>query len=644
MMLYHWFTVLAVFTIPRLACLATPLVASRWDDMHVKHAWAVAPQNWENVGTPFPNTTIDLQIALKPENENALVDTLYEVSTPRHPKYGAYKSKEEVAELVAPHPDTLELVYSWLAHHGVQPSSISITHGGGWLTVSDVPVSKADEILGATYRLYRYAGTNDRAIIRTVSYSLPKVLHGLVRTVVPTTFFASARTLQPTPQRRPVAAAGTPAKAEPRQAGSSSSDFPPKEVTPEYLRSVVYKTIIYTPVATNKNKIGIVAFNDDFVSPSDLKLFLKVFREDAIDAKLTVVKINGGQYNPAMPGYESNTCMQYTQSIAYPTPHIYYSIGGSLEWDDSGEPNTVDQYSTWFKYLLKKRTRDIPQTIVIPFGSPERILPGEYLLEVCFLFAQLSVRGVSVLVATGDDGVGEGDCKTSTGDVQFMPNFPASCPYVTSVGGTTSVFPEVGAKLSGGGFSTYFARPSYQKDVIPPYLDSIGNLYEGLYSDGGRGMPDISAQAVNYVITMSGASKLVNGTSASAPVVAGIIALLNDLLVSEQKPPLGWLNPWLYGDAYPGLMDVSSGNNPGCGTEGFPARSGWDPVTGLGTPDFLELMQVLLFTRIGGKKGRAFSELLNISDIGIPTRDGKEIDEYFLTNSSTHVTSAHKQN
>ncbi|KAF8258875.1 subtilisin-like protein [Lactarius quietus] len=634
---------LAVFTIARLACLATPL-ASRWDDMHVKHAWEVAPQNWENVGTPFPNTTIDLQIALKPENENALVDTLYEVSTPRHPKYGAYKSKEEVAELVAPHPDTLEHVYSWLAHHGVQPSSISITHGGGWLTVSDVSVSKADEILGATYRLYRYAGTNDRAILRTVSYSLPKVLHGLVQTVVPTTFFASARTLQSTPQRRPVAAAGTLAKAEPRQAGSGSIDFPPKEVTPEYLRSVLYKTGIYTPIAIHKNKIGIVAFNNDFVSPSDLKLFLKEFRTDATDAKFTVSKVNGGQYNLAKPGVESNVCMQYTQSIAYPTPHIYYSIGGDLEWyTKSGQPSMSDHYVAWFKYLLRKRTRDIPQTIVISFGSPERNLPREYTSAVCLLFAQLALRGVSVLIATGDDGIGKGDCKNSTGDVQFMPNFPASCPYVTSVGGTTSVFPEVGAELSGGGFSNYFTRPSYQKDVIPPYLDSIGNLYEGLYTPAGRGMPDISAQAIDYMVTMSNTPMLTSGTSASAPVVAGVIALLNDLLISEEKPPLGFLNPWLYGDAQPGLMDVSSGNNPGCGTEGFPARSGWDPVTGLGTPDFLELMHILLFTRMGGKKGRAFSEL-NISNTGVPTRDGKEIDKYFLTNSSTHETPTHKQN
>ena len=83
---YHWLIVITISTIARLACLATPL-ASRWDDMHVKHAWEAAPQNWESIGPPFPNTTIDLRIALKPGNEKALVDALYEVSTPSHPKY-----------------------------------------------------------------------------------------------------------------------------------------------------------------------------------------------------------------------------------------------------------------------------------------------------------------------------------------------------------------------------------------------------------------------------------------------------------------------------------------------------------------------------------------------------------------------------
>src|ERR1700761_1342848 len=79
---------LSVLTAVPLAGLATS-PASDWDDMHVKHAWEAAPSNWESLGTPLPGTTIDLQVALKPDNENALIDALYDVSTPRSPKYAS---------------------------------------------------------------------------------------------------------------------------------------------------------------------------------------------------------------------------------------------------------------------------------------------------------------------------------------------------------------------------------------------------------------------------------------------------------------------------------------------------------------------------------------------------------------------------
>jgi len=80
----------------------------------------------------------------------------------------------------------------------------------------------------------------------------------------------------------------------------------------------------------------------------------------------------------------------------------------------------------------------------------------------------------------------------------------------------------------------------------------------------------------------------VGGTSASTPVIASIIALINDELLAAGKPTLGFLNPWLYAnkDAF---TDVTSGSNPGCGTDGFEALSGWDPATGLGTPVYSKL-------------------------------------------------------
>jgi tripeptidyl-peptidase-1 len=99
-----------------------------------------------------------------------------------HRRYGAHLSKEQVAELVAAHPDTIELVGAWLEHHGVPASSVSVTHGGSWLTLSGVPLAQADALLCASYRLYRHTETNEM-VLRTTGYSLPAVLHGHVRLV-----------------------------------------------------------------------------------------------------------------------------------------------------------------------------------------------------------------------------------------------------------------------------------------------------------------------------------------------------------------------------------------------------------------------------------------------------------------------------
>jgi len=104
-----------------------------------------------------------------------------------------------------------------------------------------------------------------------------------------------------------------------------------------------------------------------------------------------------------------------------------------------------------------------------------------------------------------------------------------------------------------------------------------------MISTTGRGYPDISAQAVNFQIVFAGEVKSVYGTSCSAPTATGVISLLNDFLISKGKSALGFLNPLIY----------STGSNPGCGTSGFSAVKGWDPVTGLGTPDFQELQGIV---------------------------------------------------
>lgn len=85
---------------------------------------------------------------------------------------------------------------------------------------------------------------------------------------------------------------------------------------------------------------------------------------------------------------------------------------------------------------------------------------------------------------------------------------------------------------------------------------------------------------------------VISGTSASAPLTAGIFTLVNDALLASGKSPLGFLNPWLYSKGYKGLTDITNGTSHGCNVDGFPVTKGWDPVTGFGTPNFPDLVKL----------------------------------------------------
>lgn len=149
---------------------------------------------------------------------------------------------------------------------------------------------------------------------------------------------------------------------------------------------------------------------------------------------------------------------------------------------------------------------------------------------------------------------------------------------------------------SGGGFSNIFPIPSYQAAAVqswftnypPPYgSDRFNN------SRATRAYPDISANGANFVAAVDGTFALVYGTSASTPVVASIFALVNEARMDVGKGSVGFVNPALY--AHPAVLnDVVLGGNLGCGTAGFQAVPGWDPVTGLGTPSFPRLLALYL--------------------------------------------------
>ncbi|KAF7983704.1 hypothetical protein HWV62_19635 [Athelia sp. TMB] len=588
-MIWSTFLVLALAQLS----VANP-VSKRWDDLSIRHAWSEVPKGWELQGPAPGDHTMSLRIGLKQDKIDELIATLYEVSDPAHSKYGKHLSVEEVNALTAPHPDTLDLVHAWLEHHEVDTSAALRTGANDWITIR-VTVAQAERMLGTNYNVYRHSISGED-VIRTMRYSLPRTLegHGHVNVVAPTTYFSTTRSMRSTIHKV------TPATLLSDVACGVT-------ITPTCLRGL-YNTTAYTPKSTSTNKLGIVGYLGEYANRADLQTFYEKYLRDAEGSSYTTVLVNDGLDTQSDPGVEANLDVQYGASISYPTPVTYYSTGGSPPYipDDNSPTNTNEPYLDFLEYVGNQTT--IPQTFTTSYGDYEQTVPKDYATSVCNGFATLGARGVSILFSSGDDGVGDGDCKSNNGTnaVAFQPNFPASCPFVTSVGATQKISPEIAATFSAGGFSNYFSTPSYQTNATSAFIKSLGTKYAGLYkcgssvncapvtfSQSGRGIPDVSAQGLNFQIVVNGSVTLVSGTSASSPTFAAIVALLNDYRISEGKAPLGFLNPFLYGAGVAGLTDITSGFNPGCGTLGFAARAGWDPVTGLGTPNF-EKLQALV--------------------------------------------------
>ncbi|KAI9927705.1 polynucleotide 3'-phosphatase [Aspergillus wentii] len=330
------------------------------------------------------------------------------------------------------------------------------------------------------------------------------------------------------------------------------------------------------------------------------------------DANFTVVSINGGlnEQNSAKGSTEASLDMQYSAALAYDTLTTFYTTAGRAPRNPGVDSNPTvssnEPYLEQLHYLLGLTDEELPAVLSTSYGEYEQNVPESYLEATCNLFAQLGARGVSVIFSSGDSGAG-GSCLTNDGTsrTRFQPFFPATCPFVTSVGGTYDMKPEKAAKFSGGGFSERFRRPVYQEQSVNAYLKLLGNKWDGLYNAQGRGVPDVAAQASDFVIVDHGSLLRIGGTSAAAPVFAAIISRLNAARLAQNQPRMGFLNPWLYSINQTGFADIVDGGSTGCtgksesgGRASFVpyaswnATTGWDPATGLGTPFFNTLVKV----------------------------------------------------
>jgi tripeptidyl-peptidase I len=166
-------------------------------------------------------------------------------------RYGVHLTKKEADSLVVPHPDSVELVESWLEYHKVNLSSSSYQRSGKWMIIR-LQVADADRLLQSKYQVFQ-SSDSDSFTVRTLSYSLPRILHDHISMVAPTTYFGGLR-----PMRAIVTRALDAAVCN-------------ITITPSCLRSL-YHSADYTPMATAHNRLGITGYLNQFPNADDLNV------------------------------------------------------------------------------------------------------------------------------------------------------------------------------------------------------------------------------------------------------------------------------------------------------------------------------------------------------------------------------------
>ncbi|CEJ93782.1 hypothetical protein VHEMI09351 [[Torrubiella] hemipterigena] len=513
------------------------------------------------------------------------------------PPGAQHLTADQVRALQAPDAKDAAAVLQWLAANSIT----NVKQNNDIISVS-TSVEKAEKLLEAKFAHYDF--DNQATLLRTNQYAIPENLKGAIDFIYPITHFMD-----------PVRRSAVEQDAAPTQAVLDSVNAASclLSVTPECIKSL-YNVKYKAPDTEPKNRLAVAGYLNEHGNHADNDDFFKTFAPKLYAAgyNFSVELVNGGQ-NPDTPHTGTGEAMldlEYAMALAYPSATTFYSTGGlGGKLDDSGNLGASDNepYLEFIQYLLNKGDDEIPHVLSTSYGDDELTVPETYARRVCDLYGLLTKRGVSVIHSSGDGGAAGGrdsNCRSKDGKHTeiAMATFPASCPWVTAIGGVTNTAePPSGVDFSSGGFSKYFTRPTWQDKVVPAYQKAIGGLMDGYYPKDGRGIPDFSAVATNFAVIFGGMPSLIGGTSASAPLISGLISLVNDARLRKGKQSIGFLNEIMYSDKVRAvLQDITTGTSKSCSFStgkpgGWPAKKGWDAITGLGVPkDFEKFLAVLV--------------------------------------------------
>ncbi|HEY1489305.1 MAG TPA: S53 family peptidase [Micromonosporaceae bacterium] len=616
-----------MLTVPFIATSAVAASGSRSAVAGSTPKWATSGRA---VGTPSSSTQISFHVVLPLRDAKGAAAVAAAVSNPKSASYGHYLTASAFNARYAPTAASVAKVESYLKGAGIKVSGVAA--GNRWVSASG-SVKQINAAFGTKLRNYRYDGKTLRA--PSSSLSVPRAMAGIISGFVGIDQSGLLRKpTSVTPSGATASAAATPSDAAPTPGTCSTYWDQHEQVAPEAYGRTSFptpncgytakqvRTAYGTQAAVNAGDTGrgvTVAIIDAYASPTMLA------DSDQLSASQGEPQLTSGQYTETVMG-------PFTDQA---------ECGGEFGWNEEesldveavhgeapganihyvGAANCDEGIDDAVNYVIQNHVANIVSN---SYGfAGEGGLGDEVALENSE-FMQAAAEGIGFYFSTGDDGD-----NTVLGDPIAEPDFPATDPYVTAVGGTDLAInsngsykfetswgddldsvnfatspssytsPPPGSFLfgGGGGTSRLFTQPAYQKLAVPKSLSELNG------STKMRVIPDIAALGdpeTGFLIGISDGSPFTNiqigGTSLSAPTIAGIQAVASQ----GRFFPIGFANPLLYtlgltGIAYhdvkapattQALVTKSGASLLTLGDDSsLTATRGFDDTTGLGTPN-----------------------------------------------------------
>eukprot|EP01095_Lingulamoeba_sp_RSL-Kostka_P009216 TRINITY_DN3168_c0_g1_i1.p1 TRINITY_DN3168_c0_g1~~TRINITY_DN3168_c0_g1_i1.p1 ORF type:complete len:587 (-),score=238.60 TRINITY_DN3168_c0_g1_i1:115-1854(-) len=536
--------------------------------------------SWNVIGKASENIVIPVRIALRQRNLEEFRQKAADIRNPLSLEYTNYMSIDEIMNIIAPPVEDQMKVIQWLNNYGIT----EVTNKRDFVEF-EAPIVVLNKLFHTEIKMVQHE--EESAIQHKIveGYEIPEFLEDVIEFVQDLPFFIHKRNL-----------------------AKFADDSPSKDVL--YPQTIEDLYSIGNYVISTNSSVNVWEFTNLSYKVSDFEEFIKGTDLQVVPQNITQIGAN----NNVIADAECTLDIQYITSIGSNATNFYLT---STSW-------VLEAAQTVFNYQVPILVNSIS------WSADEKSEGYDYNSRADTEFQKLGTRGITVLAASGDSGA---DCNGFQNG--FSTGYPATSPYVVSVGATeiVSVNPSpkdnleeaalppvcsdyrytcttcsngcseepadpAGSYASGGGVSYYEARPSYQDTVVSAYLNTPGITLppSSYYNASNRFFPDVAANGDNILIYLNGDWTPIGGTSAATPIWGGIIAVLNDFLISQNKQPLGTVNDFLYkmnadeADTIISIGTSSTNNKDGCQYGWDSNPNGYDPVTGLGTPNVNKML------------------------------------------------------